>query len=181
MSALSLPGPVFQYAWIVPDLDEAIKYWSEVVGVGPFFTTEFDSATIPDFTYRGEPATLRQRIGWAQGHEGQIELLQPTTPAPNIYFDLIPKGQIGFHHVGIWSDDFDADKEKLLGQGYEIASSLTSGETRIAYFDTSGPASSMLELIERKESIVGLFELIRAAAKDWDGSKPARTMDELMG
>ena len=39
----------------------------------------------------------------------------------------------------------------------------------------------MLELIERNDGIVGLFGMIRKAAAEWDGSKPARTMAELLG
>jgi hypothetical protein len=39
----------------------------------------------------------------------------------------------------------------------------------------------MLELIERNDGIVGLFGMIAKAAEEWDGTRPARTMAELMG
>mgnify|MGYP003309191902 CR=1 FL=1 len=42
MTGLSTPGHPFQYAWHVPDMDSAVDYWANTVGVGPFFVNEVD-------------------------------------------------------------------------------------------------------------------------------------------
>ncbi len=180
MTKLSTPGHPFQYAWHVPNLEDAIDYWANTVGVGPFFVNEVDSSTMEGFKYRGGEGKLTMRLCWGQSKEGQIELIEVTSSEPNVYHDLIPKAQTGFHHIGIWSDDYSKDKELLLSQGYELAMDM-GVNTNICYFDTSAQSGNMLELIERNDGIVGLFALIAQAADEWDGTKPMRSMSELMG
>ena len=93
--------------------------------------------------------------------------------------DLIPKDRVGFHHIGIWSDDYFADKS-LLTERYENVMDM-GPNSNICYFDTSADSGNMLELIERNDGITGLFDKITKAAEGWDGTKPSRTMAELMG
>ncbi len=46
-------GEVRQNGYVVRDIDAALKHWTEVLGVGPFFY--FERAPVSDFRYRGEP------------------------------------------------------------------------------------------------------------------------------
>jgi hypothetical protein len=119
------------------------------------------------------------RVAWGQSKEGQIELIEVNSTEPNVYHDLIPKDRVGFHHIGIWSDDYFADKT-LLTERYQNVMDM-GPNSNICYFDTSSDSGNMLELIERNDGIIGLFERIAKAAEEWDGTKPARTMAELMG
>ena len=130
------------------------------------------------FQYRGGDGNLQMRVAWGQSKEGQIELIQVNSPEPNVYHDLVPKNQVGFHHIGIWSDDYFADKA-LLTERYENVMDMGIN-TNICYLDTSADSGNMLELIERNDGIVGLFGMITKAAEEWDGTKPTRTMAELM-
>lgn len=179
MTKLSAPGHPFQYAWHVPDLDKAIDHWTNVVGVGPFFINEVDSKGMEGFQYRGGDGNLQMRVAWGQSKEGQIELIEVNSTAPNVYHDLIPKDRVGFHHIGIWSDDYFADKS-LLAERYENVMDM-GPNSNICYFDTSADSGNMLELIERNDRITGLFDRITEAAEGWDGTNPSRTMAELMG
>lgn len=178
MTTLSAPGHPFQYAWHVPDLEKAIEFWATTYGVGPFFINEVDSSEMEGFQYRGGDGNLQMRLAWGQSKEGQIELIQVLSKDPNVYHDLVAPDQTGFHHVGIWSDDYFKDKALLLSQGFENAMDMGTN-TNICYFDTAAKSGNMLELIERNDGIVGLFDMIRKAAEEWDGTKPARTMAQL--
>jgi hypothetical protein len=179
MSKLSVPGHPFQYAWLVPDMTAAIEYWANVVGVGPFFINEVDSKTMEGFSYHGGEGNLQMRVAWAQGVEGQIELIEVNSTDPNVYHDLIGTSRTAFHHIGIWSDDYEKDVAAIKDQGFEVV--MDMGAMNICYFDTSAANGSMLEVIERNPGIVGLFDMIRQAATDWDGTNPARSMADLMG
>lgn len=179
MTGLSRPGHPFQYAWHVPDMDKAVDYWVNVKGIGPFFVNEVDSSTMKGFKYRGDAGHLQMKVAWAQSKEGQIELIQVTSSEPNVYHDLVDPGKSAFHHVGIWSDDYLADKA-WLSEKYQNVMDMGQSNN-ICYFDTSAENGAMLELIERNDGIVGLFAMIGQAAEEWDGSKPLRTMAELMG
>ena len=89
MKNLSAPGAPFQYAWHVPNLEDAAKYWSEQLGIGPFFLSEVDSSQYDGFKYRGGEGILRMRLAWAQSKEGQIELIEVNSKEPNVYHDLV--------------------------------------------------------------------------------------------
>lgn len=178
--SITAPGHTFQYAWVVPDMAKAADYWGKIVGIGPFYVTEVDSSTMEGFSYRGGDGDLKMRVGWAQGKEGQIELIEVLSESPNVYHDLVPPGKTQFHHVGIWSDDYDADCAFLKAQGFEMAMELNTG-SMISYFDTSAANGAMLEVITRNEGTEGLFAMIAQAAQDWDGDRPVREVAELFG
>lgn len=177
MSDSPVSTPPFQFAWHVPDLDAAASHWADTMGVGPFFVSDVDAAKREGFQYRGGAGQLTMRVGWAESPQGQIELIQVTSSAPNVYHDLIAPDRTAFHHVGVWSDDYAADKARLA-ERYEVAMDMGAG-TNICYFDTSADSGTMLELIERNDTIVGLFGMIREACASWDGSRPVRDMAEL--
>ena len=180
MAKLTVPGHPFQYAWVVPDIEQGIDYWANVVGVGPFFVNEVDSAQIQGFKYRGGEGELQMRVAWAQGKEGQIELIEVNSTTPNVYHELVPRGKSGFHHIGIWTDDYEKDVAFICEQGYELGMEMVTG-SKICYVDTSRANGSMLEVIERGPGILGLFDMIKQAADGWDGERPMRTLAELMG
>ena len=102
-----------------------------------------------------------------------------SSTAPNIYHDVIEPGQTGFHHVGIWSDDYVSDRAALEDDGFVVAQDMSP--SNICYFDTTAQLGSMVEVIERNDGIVGLFALVAKAAEDWDGDRPLRPVAELMG
>ena len=77
----------------------------------------------------------------------------------------------------VWSDDYAADKADLA-QRYEVAMDM-GVNSNICYFDTAAETGTMLELIERNDTIVGMFGRIRQAAADWDGTRPLRAVSEL--
>ena len=117
------------------------------------------------------------RVAWAETDRGQIELIDVSSTGPNIYHDLVAPDRTGFHHVGVWTDDYASDKARLA-ERYEVAMDMGGG-SNICYFDTSADNGSMLELIERGDGIVGLFSLVAKAAADWDRTRPLREVAEL--
>ena len=46
---------VFQNAWVVHDLDTAMKRWVDEIGVGPFFVAEH-GPQLTEVEYRGQPS-----------------------------------------------------------------------------------------------------------------------------
>ena len=43
--------PIVQYAYVVPDLEEGIRHWVEVMGAGPFYVLRNYLGN--ELTYRG--------------------------------------------------------------------------------------------------------------------------------
>ena len=164
---------VFQNAWVVRDIEIACLRWADEMGVGPFFLNEYPTGTFSDVTYRGEPADLAMKVAIAQAGPVQIELIEPITEQC-AYRDSVPKGSEGFHHMCVWTLDFDADRSYFESFGYETANSGRIKSNDFAYFDTRPLMGCMLEVITQNPQTQARFAMIAEAAKDWDGKDPIR-------
>ncbi|MEE9608289.1 MAG: VOC family protein [Myxococcota bacterium] len=166
-------GEVRQNGYVVRDIDAALKHWTEVLGVGPFFY--FERAPVSDFRYRGEPSPIEVSIALANSGALQIELIQQRNQAPSMYRDFLAAGREGLQHVAYWSQDFDADLAHALGAGYEVGQSGSVGEGgRFVYFATEAHPGTVVELSEISGAKGRFFQHIAETARSWDGSDPIR-------
>ncbi|MBI5090643.1 MAG: VOC family protein [Actinobacteria bacterium] len=164
---------VIQMAYIVPDIDEAMRAWSDNLKVGPWFL--LDSFTGVDPVYRGNPsqADVKLAMGFA-GHM-QIELIQPKDEHPSVYREVRDTRGWGFHHYGRATRTFEADLQHYEAKGYELAflCGVPTGGS-VGYLDTKGELPGMLELIEVGPAMEPLFTKFYLASVGWDGSDPVR-------
>jgi len=167
----------FQAAWIVNDLREAAERWIKTFGVGPFFV--FDEITLEDLTYRGQPAEMEFAAALAQAGDLQIELIQQSCDNPSAYRDLFARGKEGFHHLAVFSDDYDAEIASYREQGFEVATAGRAGPMRYCYVDTSPVMGFMIEILEKNDPFIQAFGQVAEASKGWDGSKPIRSQRDL--
>jgi catechol 2,3-dioxygenase-like lactoylglutathione lyase family enzyme len=172
-------GSIRQVAFVVRDLDEALRYWTQVLGVGPFFVAR--EVTPTTYWYRGEEASP-PTIHIALGNSGdlQIELIEQLGEEPSAYRDFLDSGREGMHHMSSWVTraQYDETRARLLAGGMVIAQEGDTREsnTRFAYFATdSVPGGLQYEISDVLDSpIHGLFEALAKMAKEWDGSDPIR-------
>ncbi len=165
---------IFQNAWVVTDVEAACMKWVNEMGVGPFFITDYTPEMFDSITYRGAPAELSMRIGIAQAGPVQIELIQPLTEQC-AYRDSVVEGESGFHHMCVWTHDFDADYQYFERLGYQAANTGRIGETtQFAYFDTRPLMGCMMEVVTYSDATAARFKEFANAAEGWDGSNPLR-------
>lgn len=166
-------GAIMQEAYIVPDIQEAVKKFSETLGAGPFFTA--DSFPLIEATYRG--AACEAELALAIGFSGNIcyELIQLKNDAPSPWKEILDQKGYGYHHRAITTDDFDAALDYYKSLGYEIAlhTKVVFG-TRAAYIDTNDANYGMIELIEMNDAVEDFFSNMKKASENWDGSEPIR-------
>ena len=165
---------ILQYAWVVPDLEAAIRRWHRLLGVGPFLVNR--ELRIEQPRHRGEARAVRFSTAVAQSGSAQIELVEQHDDGPSAFRDTVPRGMTGFHHVAIIADDYDATLARYAQ--FETAADGRFGDLRFAYIDTGSAIGSMLEVLEDKPSIRAFFGAIRKAAERWDGD-PATLIREL--
>ena len=163
---------VIQASWVVEDVSTAALQWVRTTGIGPFFV--FDHIPVEEPRYRGRPASIDFSVAIAQAGEVQVELVAQHDAGPSAYRDLIAKGRSGFHHVALYSMDYDADLQFYVDQGHVAAVEGKFAGKRFAYIDTSGSIGCMVELIEDSPVQREFFGRIAAAARDWDGRDPIR-------
>jgi len=159
-------GPINQNAFVVPDIDLAIKYWTEVMRVGPFF--KFPKIEFAEGDYRGKPHKADFEAAIAYTGELQIELIKPN--GPSIFKEFQDAGRKGVHHFAVFAQDMPAacgEIERLGGQRLQ-GGSFADGSS-IAYYEMKGPEPSIIDIACLKEGPQALFAAIKAAGDGWDG------------
>jgi hypothetical protein len=169
---LFLARDQFQNAWVVDDLQAAMRRWTDTCGVGPFFVLEH--VEMQDLTYRGRPAKVDCSIALAQAGRMQVELIEQHCDNPSVYRDLIPKGRCGFHHVAVFAADYDRELAEYRAQGLSVTTTGRFGDMRFFYVDASPLINCVIEVLEESQPLRDHFRHIAEAAVDWDGTVPVR-------
>jgi methylmalonyl-CoA/ethylmalonyl-CoA epimerase len=155
----SLSKGLFQVAYVVPDIQEAQRFFSQTLGGPRFFVIE--NITFREYTYRGQPVEARQHTAFGYAGTMQIELIQPIS-GENTASELLRLQGMGVHHLGIQVEDFDRAKSEMAEQGFMSVESGIAGQgTRFAMFDTRAAIGSYIELVYLDEANRALFERVR--------------------
>ncbi|MBM3490725.1 MAG: VOC family protein [Alphaproteobacteria bacterium] len=166
-------GAIRQNGYVVRDIHAAIKYWVEVVGVGPWFLG--DPVAIEDFRYRGQPSPAKVAIALANSGDLQLELIQQVADGPSLYRDFLETHGEGLQHIAYWTREIEGDCQRLLKLGWRIGQTGHVGNPgRFIYFETTGHAGTCVEISDISGPKGPLFQRIREAAANWDGKEPVR-------
>jgi catechol 2,3-dioxygenase-like lactoylglutathione lyase family enzyme len=167
-------GPIFHVGYAVPDLDKALAYWTEVMGVGPFFIERHVTGDDEEYIYKGERCVQDVTVAHAYTGDLDIELIHPNVIGPSPVCDFLarhPEG--GAQHLGVLIDEWDKTlalpevRDRLVLQGH-------AGNIRIAFVDGFPMGATALEFIEASDEIRVKFGRLKRACNDWDGRHPIR-------
>jgi catechol 2,3-dioxygenase-like lactoylglutathione lyase family enzyme len=172
-------GEIRQVAYLVPDIEAAMDYWSKVLGVGPWFYNP--RVPIRNYTYRGERYEPHNSVALANAGGLQVELLQTRNDVPSMYRDFLRAGHQGVQHVAYWTESFDADLGRAEALGFKVCMGGEVGDKgRFVYFETdASQPGTVVELSEVAGPKGKLFKMIREASQGWDGSEPVRPFPDL--
>jgi len=123
-------------AIVVEDLDAALRFWRDALGL-PLSKTEENPGENVD-------------IAFLPLGESEIELLQPTDPDSGIGKYLAKKGQ-GMHHLCVEVDYIEAVIARLVGHGVEMineAPRVREEGTRYAFVHPKSAGGVLVELYE---------------------------------
>ena len=171
-------GPVFQMAYVVPDLDPFLDHMSRVVGVGPFFMfpTPVEFGGFTRYDKPSDQTDILGKVAIAFSGETMIEVIVPGND-PSPYQDFLDAGRSGLHHLGTIATDYDAQMAAARAAGIPVAIEARLPISRFAYLetDTLWPGT-MVEIIEPQQPMLDMFNTIRTAAIGWDGKDPVREL-----
>ena len=171
-------GQYIQVAWVVTDLQQAMRRWLDTARIGPFFLNAHVQTEA--LTYRGRPTNIDYSLAIAHAGALQIELIEQHDNEPSAYRDLVPAGQDGLHHLACFADNFDAELTHLRERGVDTACAGKFGDMRFIYADTRAALGCMTEVLENTPLIHRIFDNVAEAARDWDGRDPIRDIRSLM-
>ncbi len=173
-----LLGEIRQLGYVVPDIEKAMEYWADTMGVGPWFHNP--RVPIEDYRYEGRPYAVHNSVALANSGFIQVELIQTRSDTPSMYRDFMQAGHIGLQHVAYWTKHFDADLAVMEAQGFRVKMSGTVGaDGRFVYFDKEMHPGTVIELSEVVGPKGRMFDMIREASEGWDGSDPIRPFPAL--
>jgi len=167
-------GPIRQNGYVVRDLESAMRHWTEVLHVGPFFHLPHVEAD--EVVYRGEPTPVDISIALAFSGDLQIELIQQHNDAPSVYKDFLDAGHEGLQHVSAWTPDYDSALVRFEAAGQRVLQYGTlPGGLRFAYFDTELHPGTVFEISNlTAEAFKPMLDAMQDAARTWDGTDPIR-------
>ena len=118
----------------VPDLETAVAFYRDVLGIEPHPPETADGATIVSLPFG----------------ESEVELLAPLDPQSPIGRFLAKRGP-GIHHICYRVPDLDAALEACRAAGYRLIDEVPrtgAGGRRIAFLHPKSTAGILLELTD---------------------------------
>jgi hypothetical protein len=171
-------GPIRQLGYVVDDIEAAMAHWYEVMGVGPWYYNP--KVPIEDYLFDGKPHQVHNSVALANSGPIQVELIQTRNDAPSMYRDFMRAGNRGLQHVAFWTKDYDADLARMRSLDFTPRMSGKVGaDGRFIYFNEEAHPGTVIELSEVMGPKGRLFDLIREASADWDGTDPVRAFPDL--
>ena len=155
----TLADNIFQIGYVVPEVNAAVRFFKEKLGVPKFLVKEDIEGQ--EQTYLGKPGNFRHSIAFGYAGEVQIELIQSLSGA-STYADFLaqnPRG--GVHHLGVLVEDYTAAVADMTARGFTMVQSGRNGETRFAYFDVDHPIGTLLEVVYLAAPIRAAFQKLK--------------------
>ena len=141
-------GEVIQIAYVVRDIEAAMKRHWEVCGIGPWSVYEFSAPKVRDYIYRGRPATHSCLIAvtpMGEGFGAQVELMQPVR-GRSIYDEHLEARGEGLHHVKLYHSDCAKAVAEYERRGYAVIQSGRFDDDEHYYLDTEKDFGYVIEL-----------------------------------
>ncbi|MET0546615.1 MAG: VOC family protein [Caulobacterales bacterium] len=172
---LSAIGPVMQIAFVPADFDAALRHWTTVMGVGPFFLIE--NIQLEDMRFLGQPSDCVFSIAIAYWGDMQVELIRQENDAPSLYNgDYARNGEV-LHHTCVLTHDIAAARAIVDGAGAKVLVDAKVGaDGHVLYVDTGAGPGSIVEILQPASGSDALFAMMREAARNWDGADPVRKL-----
>jgi catechol 2,3-dioxygenase-like lactoylglutathione lyase family enzyme len=164
-----------QLAFVVRDLDNALRYWTETLRVGPFVVIEraIEGRTV---VHRGQRTEMELTLAFSYVGDMQIELVRATSDAPSPYREYLDSGREGLHHVAYWPENFEGACAHLEASGLsEVCVVYAPDSTRaVVHYDAPSHIGTMVELVPASSERWAYFARMRRLVSGWDGSRPVR-------
>lgn len=129
-------GPLHHTAVVVPDLEEALSFYKDVLGMRA-----------------GEPRLLAEqavRAVFLESGGGRIELIQPVDGSSGVARFLAERGRPSLHHVCYEVGDIDAAIAELESSGVELIDQAPRQglEGRVAFLHPRASGGVLIELLQ---------------------------------
>jgi catechol 2,3-dioxygenase-like lactoylglutathione lyase family enzyme len=165
---------IHHVGYVVADLQSGAEHFARSFGAGPFFGMEHLEFDHVD--YRGAPAVYDHSSAFGQWGPILVELTEVHDAQPQGFRDALVKPGGGVGHVAWLADSLEDEVARLTAAGYTAFHTGRAGPASAVWFDGGDTLGHPIEVLQRRDEILGFYAMVRAAAKGWDGSDPLRIL-----
>ena len=165
-------SPIHHVGYFVADLRTGVERFARDHGAGPFFVLEH--VEFDEVSYEGSPATYDHSSAFGQWGPLLLELTEIHDAQPQGLRDrlTVPGGGVG--HIGFLADSLADETVRLARLGFEPFHAGRTGPASVVWFDGGDLFGHPIEVLQRNDELLGIYETIRRASEQWDGSDPYR-------
>ena len=139
------PSNFFQIGIVVKNIEEAIKYYEEIFGMGPFERRTVNYTTA---TYHGESCGYSGKRAFFNLGPVQVELIE-LLEGKTIHEEFLKEKGPGLHHIGFRVKDLKQAKENARQKGLEITQDFQRPDgLGFAYLNSDKIGGVIFELIQ---------------------------------
>jgi methylmalonyl-CoA/ethylmalonyl-CoA epimerase len=134
-----------QVGIVVKSIDETVKFYTEVFGIGPFEIREVD---FPDATYYGQKAGYRGKRAFAKLGPVSLELIE-LIEGKTVHEDFLKEKGEGLHHIAFAVENLKKCEEEAEKAGLKVIQGMKREDgSGFAYLDSDRIGGAMFELIQ---------------------------------
>jgi 4-hydroxyphenylpyruvate dioxygenase-like putative hemolysin len=143
---------IAQVAIIVENLEEAVKNYWRLFGIGDWHFYTYGKPLVKRMTYQGKPSDYAMRVALSYLGPMRIELIE-MVEGDTVYADFVEEHGYGVHHFGVLVEDMEAAIAEAGAAGLMMTQDGAGfghdGDGHYAYLDTEDKIGVTIELIER--------------------------------
>ena len=154
-------GNFGQISYGTEDLDKAVSFWEQQLGVGPW--TLFYGLTL-DALHEGAPVMVAFDVALAW-HDGRlVELIHAKGNGPSPFHDALNRPIIGLQRLASITENIEADAAIAAARGMTLMTQGAAGGQRFIHYRSDAAPGVILELLERTAAFDDLCRQLRDRA-----------------
>lgn len=166
--------PVHHIGYVVEDLPAGVERFAAAFGAGPFFAMEH--LAFDEVTYRDGPAVYDHSSAFGQWGPILVELTQVHAAEPAGLRDALAAPGGGVGHVAWLAASLQEETERLRALGMTPFHTGRTGPASAVWLDGGPLLGHPVEVLQRRDELLGFYAMVAAAAAEWDGAEPYRPM-----
>ena len=141
---------VLQVAMVVKSVDDTVRTYYDVYGIGPWSIFEFNPENVEEMMIEGERIDYKMRIALTNIGDTRIELIEPLDDK-TIYASFLKDHGEGLHHIAYDVNDYDKVKKFFNDKGINVMQEgKWSGIHQFTYFDSEKDLKHLVEIYKTR-------------------------------
>ncbi len=160
--------------YVVEDLRAGVKRFAATTGAGPFYAMEH--IEFDEVTYRGGDAVYDHSSAFGSWGPIIVELTQVHEARPAGLADALVGAGQGVGHAAWLAELLEEETARLRAAGQEPFHTGRTGPASAVWFDGGPLFGHPIEVLQRRDELLGFYATVRRAAEGWAGSDLYRPM-----